>query len=219
MPSLDVLAHAIRPAAGEPAGALVLLHGRGTSERDLYGLLDVFDPRRRLVGACPRGPLSLPPGGSHWYVVPRVGFPHPETFRASYDALGEWLAALAEDTGIPPERTILGGFSQGCVMAWALTLGPGRERPAGMLHMSGFVPTVPGFDLSWPRIQGMPVLVAHGTLDPIIPEEFGDAARERARAAGADVTYRSTAVSHTIDPAVVPDIVRWVGALPAAQSS
>src|SRR3954447_16994985 len=95
MPSLDVLAHALRPAAREPEGALVLLHGRGTSERDLFGLLDVFDPERRLAGACPRGPLALPPGGSHWYVVPRVGFPHPDTFFASYAALGEWLAPPA----------------------------------------------------------------------------------------------------------------------------
>src|SRR4051794_38328081 len=214
MPSLDVLAHALRPASGEPEGALVLLHGRGTSERDLFGLLDVFDPRRRLSGACPRGPLALPPGGNHWYVVPRVGFPHPATFQASYAALGEWLDALAEHTGVPPERTVLGGFSQGCVMAWALTLGPDRPAPAAMLHMSGFVPTVPGFEPDWGRAAGLPVLVAHGSEDPIIPVGFGRAARDAAQAAGADVVYRESRVPHTIDPAVVGDIVAWLAARP-----
>ena len=58
----------------------MLLHGRGTSEQDLLPLLDVFDPRERLVGAFPRGPLQLPPIGYHWYVVEEVGYPDPETF-------------------------------------------------------------------------------------------------------------------------------------------
>ena len=63
------LVHRIRPAAGEPEGALVLLHGRGADEHDLLPLLEALDPERRLVGVTPRGPLSLPPGGAHWYVV------------------------------------------------------------------------------------------------------------------------------------------------------
>ena len=69
-----------RPSAGEPEGALVLFHGRGADENDLFPLLDVFDPERRLDGFTPRGPLRLPPGGAHWYVVPRVGFPDAPTF-------------------------------------------------------------------------------------------------------------------------------------------
>jgi phospholipase/carboxylesterase len=74
-----------RPAAGEPAGALVLFHGRGADEHDLFPLLDALDPERRFDGYTPRAPLALPPGGAHWYIVPRVGFPDPQTFRAAYD--------------------------------------------------------------------------------------------------------------------------------------
>jgi phospholipase/carboxylesterase len=62
-----------RPAAGEALGALVLLHGRGADEHDLFPLLDALDPERRLDGYTLRAPLSLPPGGAHWYIVPRVG--------------------------------------------------------------------------------------------------------------------------------------------------
>jgi phospholipase/carboxylesterase len=112
MPGLDALAHVIRPAAGDPEAALVLMLGRGTNERDLAGPLEVLDPERRFVGACPRGPLELPPMGFHWYAVRRIGYPDPATFRASYALLGEWLEALAEHIGVPPERTVLGGFSQ-----------------------------------------------------------------------------------------------------------
>jgi phospholipase/carboxylesterase len=115
-----------RPAAGEPAGALVLLHGRGADEHDLYPLLDELDPERRLQGYTPRAPLALPPGGAHWYVVPRVGYPDPATFREGYGALVEWFDALP----FPAERIVLGGFSQGAVMSYALGLGAGRPgRP------------------------------------------------------------------------------------------
>ena len=54
-----------RPASGEPDGALVLFHGRGADEHDLFPLLDVLDPERRLDGYTPRGPLSLPPNFEH----------------------------------------------------------------------------------------------------------------------------------------------------------
>ena len=100
-PPPDELAHRLRPAAGDPDGALVLLHGRGTDEADLLPLLDLFDPERRLVGVVPRGPLSLPPGGRHWYVVPRVGFPEPQTFHDSYARLGEFVGGWLAERGIP----------------------------------------------------------------------------------------------------------------------
>src|SRR3954468_19758074 len=106
------IAHVVRPAASDPAGALVLLHGRGTDEHDLIPLLELLDPDRRLLGITPRGPLSLPPGGAHWYVVPRVGYPHRETFMATWEVLPGWLDAILAEHGIPLARTLLGGFSQ-----------------------------------------------------------------------------------------------------------
>jgi len=206
---LDDLVHRLRPAAAEPAGALVLLHGRATSEEDLLPLLDALDPPRRLVGACPRGPLQLPPGGFHWYIVERVGYPDRETFHASYERLGGWLDGLAEATGVPPERTVLGGFSQGAVMAWALGAGRGRPRPAGIMALSGFVPVVDGFEIDPATLAGLPVAIAHGTWDPIIPADMGRAARDMAVQAGADVTYLETEAPHTVDSRVLGDLTDW----------
>lgn len=210
MATVDDLVHELRPADGEPAGAIVLLHGRGTSERDLLPLLDVFDPDRRLVGACPRGPLELPPMGYHWYAVPRVGYPEPETFTATYERLAGWLDGLAENIGVSPGRTVIGGFSQGAVMAWAMGLGTGRPRPAGILAMSGFIPTVQGFELDFAGLAGFPIAISHGSADPIISVQFARDARDRARAADADVLYRETDVPHMIDPRMVPGLVDWV---------
>ncbi len=187
-----------RPAVGEPEGALVLLHGRGADERDLFPLLDALDPERRLHGYTPRAPLALPPGGAHWYVVPRVGYPDPPTFTESYALLTQWLDAL------PYERIVLGGFSQGAVMAYGAGLGEGRPRPAALLAFSGFIPTVEGWrpDLTPPY---PPVAIAHGTFDPVIPVEFGRHARDTLVAAGADVLYRESPIDHSIDPAVLEE--------------
>jgi phospholipase/carboxylesterase len=88
------LAHRTRPAAAEPEGLLVLSHGRGADEHDLLPLADVLDPERRLLVVTPRGPLSLPPGGAHWYVIREVGYPDPQTFLASYARLSGWLDDL-----------------------------------------------------------------------------------------------------------------------------
>jgi phospholipase/carboxylesterase len=207
----DTLFHRLRPARGEPAGALVLLHGRGVDESDLFPLLDAFDPDARLLGATPRGPLALPPGGYHWYIVERVGFPHRETFMESFELLTAWLDGLAEEGGVPWERTVIGGFSQGAVMAYALALAEGRPSPAGLLAMSGFIPEVEGFELDLAR-PGLPIAITHGSLDPIIGVEFGRAARQRLEAAGNRLLYRESPVGHGIDPAVLPDLREWLRA-------
>jgi phospholipase/carboxylesterase len=209
MTGLDELTHLVRRPAGEPEGALVLFHGRGADEYDLHRLLDDLDPDQRLLGVTPRGPLSLPPGGAHWYVTRQVGYPDPETFRATYRLVSGWLEELARSTGIPTERTILGGFSQGAVMTHAMGLGAGRPRPAALLAFSGFIPTVPGldFDLSLPL---PPVAIGHGTYDNVISVEFGREARDRLAEAGADVTYRESPIRHGLDPGFLDQLLPWV---------
>ena len=97
-------------------------------------------------------------------------------------------------------------------MAWAMGLGPGRPRPAGILAMSGFIPTVPEFELAVDGLGGLPVAITHGALDPVIRVEFGRDARDRMRGAGADVVYRETEVPHIVDPRVVPGIADWLDA-------
>jgi phospholipase/carboxylesterase len=216
--TLDLLVHRVRPAAGAAEGALVLLHGRGTDERDLQPLIDALDPQRRLVGVTPRAPLALPgQPGAHWYVVRRVGHPDPETFRPTYARLAAWLDALPEALGVPWSRTVLGGFSQGTAMAFALGLGPGRPAPAGILALSGFLPEVTGYEPVLEGREGFPVAIGHGSLDPVIPVTFAQAARDRLVAAGADVLYRESTVPHMIDPGFVPELRAWVAArTPAA---
>ena len=187
-----------RPAEGEPAGTLVLLHGRGADEHDLYPLLDALDPDRRLRGVTPGGPLALPPGGRHWYRLAGIPTPDPETFWPSFEALSGFLDALEKPL-------ILGGFSQGAVMSYALAFGRGAaKRPAALLPLSGFMPDVDGLELDLAGLDEYPVAIAHGSLDPVIAVEWSRAARDALTAAGADVTYHEAPLPHTIDPGFVP---------------
>jgi phospholipase/carboxylesterase len=187
-----------RPAAGEAQGTLVLLHGRGADEHDLYPLLDALDPERRLRGLTPGGPLALPPGGRHWYRLGGFPTPDPDTFWPSFHALAELLEGLQ-----PP--LVLGGFSQGAVMSYALALGRGVEkRPAALFTLSGFMPRVPGLELDLSGLDGLPVAIQHGALDPVISVEWSREARRVLADAGAAVTYHEPPLPHTIDPWFLP---------------
>ena len=128
-------------------------------------VLDVLDPERRLVGLTPGAPLPGPGGGRWWYHVPRVGFPDPATFHSAYPLLTGFLDGWLAARGIGWERTVIGGFSMGCVMSYATALGPGRPSPAGMLAISGFLPTVDGWE---PELDGRAACPSTSRMVPAI---------------------------------------------------
>jgi phospholipase/carboxylesterase len=202
------LDYQVREPEGDPAGALVLFHGRGADEFDLYPLLDFLDPEKRLLGVTPRGPLSLPPGGAHWYALREVGFPDRQTFLTACRDVADWLDGFLEQWAVGHDRTVLGGFSQGAVMAYSFSLGKGRPRPAALIGLSGFIPTVDGFalDLS----EAPPVAIGHGTFDPIISVEFARQARQTLEDAGVSVLYREYPLPHAIDPRFLLELRPWV---------
>jgi len=211
-----------RPAAAEASGLLVLHHGRGSDEQDLIGLADVLDPGRTLHVVAPRGPLTLAGWpGFHWYQVPRVGYPDPETFGKAYDKLAAFHDELWERTGIAPERTVFGGFSMGSVMSYALGLGPDRPAPAGLLAFSGFIPTVEGWQPDLDARTGTRVFIAHGRLDQVMAVDFARQARALLEAGGLDVEYHEGGHAHHIAPEHIPPAIDWLAqtlALPAKAS-
>jgi phospholipase/carboxylesterase len=206
------LSHLERAASGDPEGLLVLHHGRGTNESDLLGLADLLDPERRLRVVTPRAPLQLPGSpGYHWYLVPRVGHPDPETFAAARAALGELHDGLWEETGLGPERTVLGGFSMGAVMSYAMGLWAERPAVAGILAFSGFVPTVEGWAPALGDRTDTRAFVSHGRNDPVIGVEFAERAKALLSDGGLDVTYRESELGHQIDPAHLREASAWLG--------
>jgi phospholipase/carboxylesterase len=207
---MSSLIYAERPAAGDPAGLLVLHHGRGADEHDLLGLADVLDPQRRVHVVTPRAPLAIG-GGFHWYVVPRVGFPDHDTFHAAYDKLAAFHDELWKRTGIAPENTVFGGFSMGSVMSYSLGLAGDRPKPAGILAFSGFIPTVEGWQPDLASRPDLPVFITHGRRDPVMDVQFARLAEALLQAGGLPVEYHESDAAHHIDPAHIPAAVRWLG--------
>jgi phospholipase/carboxylesterase len=201
--------HVIRDAASEAAGTIVLLHGRGADEHDLLPLLGVLDPKRRLRGITVGAPLTMAPGGKHWYAVHRVGYPDPATFAPTYAQLAGFLD---DELGLDWSKTVIGGFSQGGAMSYAIGLGAGRPVPAGLLAMSCFIPRLD--DGSWEpdfasRPQ-LPVAHVHGAQDPVIGVEFARDARDRLEAAGLPLLYREFPGGHHVDPRLLSELAGWL---------
>jgi phospholipase/carboxylesterase len=189
----------------------VLHHGRGTDERDLLGLADALDPEGRLHVVTPRAPLVLEGSpGYHWYLVPRVGYPDHDTFQAARGALAELHDGLWEETGIEPSGTVLGGFSMGSVMSYAMALSGDRPAVAGILAFSGFVPTVDDWQPRFEDRLGTRAFIAHGRRDPIMEVGFAHRARQLLEQGGLAVEYHESDVGHQIDPAHLGAANDWL---------
>lgn len=180
---------------------LVLLHGWGANARDVAGIAPYMQlaDYQLLFPDAPHahqvaGGMSAP-GGRMWYALPATfdfdqPFTHQSDLQESRELLRTWLTALPEKTGIPLEKTILGGFSQG----GAMTLDVGMELPlAGMLILSGYSHG----PIANP-VRPRPILLVHGRQDPVVP--IGQAHQNKAEldAFSADVDYHEFNMGHEI---------------------
>ena len=205
------LTYAERPAAGGADGLLILHHGRGADEHELLGLADALDRVHRLHVVLPRAPLTFPElDGYHWYGVRAIGFPEPESFIDGYTALCSFHDQIWERTGIPPGRTVLGGFSMGTGMSYATGLGVGRPRAAGILAFTGAIPSVDGWEPELQSRVGLPVLITHGRTDPTMKLDFAHRARQLLHEAGLDVTYLESGGGHEIEPLAIGKGIQWL---------
>lgn len=208
---------------GTPSRLLLLLHGFGADQYDLAPIAPHLDPEERFLVVCPRGPHAAPPGAA-WYPF---GGTNPEAARHSVDLLDDLLDQLCAEEGMRREEAVIAGFSQGGSMALMLGLrASDRPRVTGVLCMSGFLADGRGVDMAWEAPgwgDGVgpddlpPVLVQHGTLDPMVPIERG-------RKVTADLTARGLAVRHLEYPMEhqlalesVQDAHRWLDQVVAGE--
>jgi phospholipase/carboxylesterase len=206
------LSCAVRVPWSEPVGALVLLHGRGTDEHDVFPLLELLDPARRLLGIAVRGPLeSEPAGHARWFDRHDDGRPVAGSFAHAVAGVGAWLDAASAVTGVPLGRTIVAGFGEGAVLALALALGRGpTTRPAGLVLMAGSVPAVEGVSFDATRCDGLPVAVGQALEDEVVPAAEAAGLLALLEGAGAVVTHRTWHGGHAVDPGFLRRLAPWV---------
>lgn len=207
------LEHLVRqPASPAPMPPLLLLlHGYGSNEHDLFGLAPYLDPRLLIVSA--RAPHMLMPGGYAWFALdigPQGIAIDPAQAEASRQQIVRFIGEVSEAYGADPARVFLLGFSQGAMMAGAVAL----TRPdlvAGVALLSGMV-ALEALPVVAPpeQLAGKPFLVIHGTLDQVLPVELGRAARDTLARLPVELTYHEYPMGHAINAEALDDLVAWL---------
>ena len=202
-------------SAPHPTAAVIWLHGLGADGHDFAGLVPELDlsncpPIRFVFPHAPSMPVTVNGG----YVMP-----------AWYDILGPDLvsqqdaagiqaseraivALIAQEVarGIPAERIVLAGFSQGCAMALHTGLRL-PQRLAGIMALSGYLPLADRFTAErHPANAQTPVFMAHGTQDPVVVIARGEASRDALAALGQPVEWHSYPMPHSLHPREISDV-------------
>jgi len=208
------LKHIVRrpaEAGGAPPPLLLLLHGVGSDEEDLFALGPYLDERFIIVSA--RAPVALDYGGFGWFRIdftPRGMAADIEQAKRSLGMLPGFIGELVDTYGADPRRVYLLGFSQGAMMSLALLL-TRPEKVSGVVAMSGRLPQqVLGREPDRDALTGKPVLITHGIYDPVLPVENGRAAREYLAGLPVDLTYREYPMRHEVSAESLRDVAGWL---------
>lgn len=194
---------------------LILLHGWSSEQHHLAAYVPLVDPDERFSAFCPRAPHDLPEGdGASWYDR-NGGDPVPESFLAAVDAVGEYVDAKMERAGIGPDKTVIGGFSQGGFLALALALRAGGHEFGGVWAMCCAMPEVDGLDLALGDGSGAgrPSLIQVGERDQIITPDRGRAAADQLASAGWNVSSHGYDMAHSQRIEMMVDAKAWLSTI------
>jgi phospholipase/carboxylesterase len=208
----DVNAPVVRWRKAQGANAqrpplLILLHGRGADENDLFALAPAIDSR--FAVAAVRGPLPTDEGGYTWSESRTPGRYIGESLRVTLTWFQTWLASLATGRAEPQDVYLL-GFSAGMAMASALILDE-PARYAGAVLLSGTLPFDTDLPIIKDRLAGMPIFYGHGSFDRVIPADLVTRSAKYLReSSGARLEIRTYPIAHQISDAEVRDINAWL---------
>lgn len=191
---------------------LILLHGWSAEQHHLAAYVPLVDPDERFSAFCPRAPHDLPEGdGASWYDRDD-GAPVARSYLAAVETLDEYVAAKMGRAGIGPDRTVIGGFSQGGFLALSVALRSGAPAYAGVWAMCCAIADVEGLDLDTAAGSGheRPALIQYGELDPIITPDRSRAAGTTLAEAGWNVTTHGYDMAHSQRIEMMVDAKAWL---------
>ncbi len=193
---------------------LILLHGVGSHEYDLFSLAQYVDKRFLVLSA--RAPNTLGPNSYAWFpvqILPDKFIIDPEKAEDSRKAIIQFVTEATDFYGANPQQVYLMGFSQGAIMSASVMLtNPGIL--AGVVAMSGrILPEVQPIMVPEKELQDFPVFVVHGTRDQVIPIQNGRASNELLSDLPVNLVYKEYDMGHEISNDSLSDILAWLGKL------
>ena len=210
--SLVHLIQAPRDSGASQPPLLLLLHGVGSNEQDLFSMTPVLDPRFFVVSA--RAPIQIMEAGYGWFniefeadggMVPDLG-----QAEASRLLLAQFVDELVEAYGVDPRAVYLMGFSQGAMMSLSVAL-TRPEKVAAVVAMSGRLPEQALLNHgSVDEIRKLDVFVSHGTYDDLLPVSKGRICRDQLEKLNVPLTYREYPMGHEVRPEALREITAWL---------
>ena len=194
---------------------LVLMHGVGSNEADLFGLERYVPAQFHVVSL--RAPYAMGPNAYAWFafdVLPDGGRRIDEAQEiTSRQCVADTVAAAAEQLGIPAERVVVGGFSQGGIMSLSLLLTQPALLKAAVVWHSRLLEQISGHVAAPEAFRQRKLWLSHGTQDTVIPLSSAHAIRDRVAQLPVDMAYSEYGVGHTIAPQELRACMEWLDAL------
>lgn len=209
--SLTHLAHEPKTKSANPP-LLLLLHGVGSNERDLFELASFLDDRFFVVSA--RAPIILMPGSYAWFHVEftpdnRILI-NPGDAEASRELLLKFIDELVAAYALDAKHVYLMGFSQGAIISQSIAL-TRPDKIAGFVAMSGRVlPEILPRQAQSEAFGRLPVMVVHGLNDQVLNISYGRNARDIWSKLPVVLTYREYNMGHEVSEKSLRDIVAWL---------
>ncbi|MHB1048730.1 MAG: alpha/beta hydrolase [Bacteroidota bacterium] len=181
--------------------ALILLHGRGADEHDLFGLKRRLDPRFDIYSL--RAPFEFDWGGYTWFDLFDDGTVDEKSFTESKTEILSFVASLNT------KDIYLLGFSMGAIMSYALSL---TDPPLckGIVALSGFAPLQLENEYRLTELQHLQFFISHGINDPVIPVAMARRTKEMLSHTAAAVSYHEYDTGHQINEQCVADFTEWL---------
>jgi len=191
---------------------LFLMHGYTAEQHHLASYVPLVDPTERFTAIAPRGPMDMPDGdGAGWWHIDLDTFEQDlSQFMPSLDTLEAFIAEEADQAGVPLERCVIGGFSQGGYLSLALASKPDAPRYAGIWAMCCGVPKVPGLELDLSNGDGRPALFQWGTKDGFIGLDQPQEVIAELDGGGWDLRHHAYEMAHSQTIEMMVDAREWL---------
>ena len=180
---------------------LIMLHGRGSDEHDLFGLKEHFDHRLTIYSL--RAPQNFVWGGYTWFDLYEDGTVDEASFVRSTNEITEFIHT------IETKKLFLLGFSMGAIMSYFIAL----TQPnvcTGIAALSGFAPLQLESSYRLQELHDLRIFISHGISDPVIPISSARKTKELLARSNAHVSYNEYEMTHQINDACLNDVTLWV---------
>ncbi|NBD24179.1 alpha/beta hydrolase [Paenibacillus glycinis] len=195
-----------RLAAGQRYPVIFTLHGKGSNERNMFGLASALSEAFIIVGI--RGNRTLG-SGYQYYDLKSIGNPIREQFDEAMRELAAFIGAASEAYPIDPGRRYLLGFSQGAILAMSLALTMG-DRLKGIVALNGYVPEFVKAEYPLRSVQDVSVFISHGEFDSVFPVGIGRDNAAYFQGLTSRLTFKTYPADHGVPPENQRDYTEWL---------